>query len=61
MILKVSQLERSCNLYNVDEDYIVEGKIPEDYTSYNVSTDVNTTYLINRVIRNIEFINSLYE
>lgn len=59
--LKVSQLERLCDLYNVDEDYIVEGKAPDNYSiNPRISrVDINTTYLINRAIRNIAFINSL--
>jgi len=60
MKLKVSQLERLCDLYNIDEDYIVYGKIPEDFTSSSDDTiiDVKTAYLMNRVMRNLEFINS---
>ena len=59
--LKVSQLELLCDLYNVDEDYILEGKIQDKIKAIvNVSSaDINSAYLINRMIRNIEFINSL--
>jgi len=58
--LKVSQLERLCDLYNIDEDYIVYGKIPEDFTlsSDDTIVDVKTAYLLNRVMLNLEFINS---
>ena len=59
--LMVSQLERLCDLYNVDEDYIVKGIPANNHIHYYdlPTNDINTVYQINRVIRNIEFISSL--
>lgn len=59
--LKVSSLEKLCQLYNCDEEYITEGI--EDNTKHNIAFRSNVENLnldtianMNKIIRNIEFL-----
>lgn len=59
--LKVSSLEKLCQLYNCDEEYITEGI--KDDTKHNIAFRSNVENLnletisnMNKIIRNIEFL-----
>lgn len=59
--LKVSSLEKLCQLYNCDEEYITEGI--KDDTKHNIAFRSNVQNLhldtianMNKIIRNIEFL-----
>lgn len=59
--LKVSSLEKLCELYNCDEDYILEG-IDDNYNDKlafrsNVKNlNLDTIASMNKIIKNIEFL-----
>ena len=59
--LTVSQLEILSDLYGVDEEYIVEGTKQEFNSEHIVQQDLDvyTTYQINKVLRNIDFLASI--
>ncbi len=59
--LKVSSLEKLCELYNCDEDYILEGI--EDNPTHHIAfrsnvkdLNLNTIANMNKIIKNIEFL-----
>lgn len=59
--LKVSSLEKLCELYNCDEEYILEGI--EDNSSHQIAfrsnikdLNLNTIADMNKIIKNIEFL-----
>lgn len=59
--LKVSSLEKLCELYNCEEDYILEGI--EDNSTHNIAfrsnvkdLNLNTIASMNKIIKNIEFL-----
>lgn len=59
--LKVSSLEKLCQLYNCNEEYITEGI--KDETKHNIAfrsnvedLNLNTIANMNKIIRNIEFL-----
>lgn len=61
--LKVSALEKLCELYNCSEEYILNGtgeysKPGYDYRSNIKNVDMASRYKMNKIIRNLEF---LYE
>lgn len=62
--LKVSSLEKLCNLYQCTEEYILEGKgkysKPEfAFRSNNKKLDLKTIAQMNKIINNIEFLNQI--
>lgn len=61
--LTVSKLEQLCDLYCVDEEYILENKSVntqrEKYDMENL--DVNTQYKMNKIVRNIELLVSILD
>lgn len=62
--LKVSSLEKLCELYNCDEDYILEG-IEDNYVNKiafrsNVKDlNLSTIASMNKIIKNIEFLEEI--
>ena len=60
-MLTVSQLEVLSDLYLVNDEYILCGEDSsihlKDY--YQQDLDVNTTYQINKVLKNIDFLESI--
>ena len=59
--LKVSSLEKLCELYNCEEDYILQGI--EDNSTHNIAfrsnvkdLNLNTIASMNKIIQNIEFL-----
>ena len=62
--LKVSSLEKLCDLYNCEEDYILEGT--EDNSNHIIAfrsnvqnLNLNTIASMNKIIKNIEFLADL--
>ena len=59
--LKVSSLEKLCELYNCEEDYILQGI--EDNSNHTIAfrsnvkdLNLNTIANMNKIIKNIEFL-----
>lgn len=59
--LKVSSLEKLCQLYNCEEDYIISGA--EDNSMHHIAfrsnvkdLNLNTIASMNKIIKNIEFL-----
>ena len=62
--LKVSSLEKLCELYNCDEEYILEGigqysKQQLKYRSDKNNLDLNTLADMNRIIQNLKQLHKL--
>lgn len=62
--LKVSSLEKLCELYNCDEDYILEG-IEDNYNhklafrSNVKDLNLDTIADMNKIIKNVEFLSDI--
>lgn len=58
--LTLSQLEMFCDLYAVDEEYILENKKKHSLVKFDADNlSVDTTYKMNRLVRNLEFLSSM--
>jgi transcriptional regulator with XRE-family HTH domain len=62
--LKVSSLEKLCELYNCEEEYILEGI--EENSIHNIAfrsnvqnLNLNTIASMNKIIKNIEFLDDI--
>ena len=63
--LKLSEIIQLCNLYNVEEEYILYGKgnLNEDNTLFkkeNDHIDLNTIARMNRITNNLIFMKHVY-
>lgn len=59
--ITVSSLEKLCELYNCPEEYILEGSVEYEKSSFAFRSevkdiDLNTIAQMNRIIRNLEFL-----
>lgn len=64
--LQVDTLDELCILYNCSEEYILEGKNDHDIINFNFrriipSLDLSTIADMNRIVRNISFLSTLYQ
>ena len=64
--LKVSSLEKLCNLYQCEEEYILygEGKYTKPqfaFRSKNKNIDLHIIADMNRIIKNLEFLDEMSE
>ena len=58
--LTLSQLEMFCDLYAVDEEYILENKKKHSLVKFDADNlSVDATYKMNRLVRNLEFLSSM--
>lgn len=62
--LKVSALEKLCDLYDCSEEYILKGtgeysKPTYDYKSNIKNLDMTTRYKMNKIIRNLDFLHEI--
>ena len=61
MVLTVSQLEQLCDIYCVDEEYILDNYVStHKKLFYMENLDVNTQYNMNKIVRNIDFLVSIF-
>lgn len=62
--LELTKLLKVCDLYNVDEDYLLYGKINKKDECYfkkdNNNIDLETIAKMNRIMNNLQFMKDIY-